>query len=104
MNIKIIITIIVINKMSLFSKKHSTGNYYDNVPGPYRHELIPAIYEQNEQFYHKGGEFYFHYDTPYGYYSRSFHYLEDEDDVYRDMMSTPPQNEDNLEDDEDDEY
>ena len=62
MNIKIIITIIVINKMSLFTQKQSTGNYFDNVPGPYRHNFIPAIYEQNEQYYYGGGEFYFHYD------------------------------------------
>jgi hypothetical protein len=103
LNIKITILLIITDKMTQFSQKHSTGNYFDNVPGLYRHELIPAIYEQDEEFYHGGGEFYFYYETPYGNYSRSFHYLEDEDDVYRDMMTSPPQNEDTL-DDDDEEY
>ena len=81
------------------SNTNTNGNYFTNTVSPVYHLLIPTIYQKGEEdeFYYRGGEFYHHYDTPYGYYTRNFYYVEDQNDNYGEVEFSPTQVSDDSE-------
>lgn len=82
--------------------QNTKGNYFNNVVSPVYHLLIPTIYQrgQEEEYYYQGGEFYHYYDTPYGYYTRYFYYVEDQIDNINETDYSPVQASDESDDED----